>query len=280
MTALALSDLEPGVAHGESIRKHVTVSEIVETFESAERDIRAGFALVAAATDRIRETLGMSDCSLMVQDRYRRVDFAEPNDAICEVRRQVWRQLVDHLELQRIKSIRAWEELTTQLRDGEPPEINTETVSGMLRHLHSQIPDMLSEAVREVFEWLRPGAWRNTYKTNKRYEIGPKVVLDHIVERHFQSATPSVHYSVREKLIALERVFQALDGQGMVHKHHQSELETALRAAPFGERVETRYFAARAYRKGTLHIEFRRLDLLKKLNQIAGGKRLRGSEGA
>jgi len=39
---------------------------------------------------------------------------------------------------------------------------------------------------------------------------------------------------------------------------------------------ETDYFAFRCFKNGNLHLIFKRPDLVRRLNQIAGGKRLRG----
>jgi hypothetical protein len=38
---------------------------------------------------------------------------------------------------------------------------------------------------------------------------------------------------------------------------------------------ETKYFKVKWFKKGTLHIEFKRLDLLSELNRIGGGNRLK-----
>ena len=38
---------------------------------------------------------------------------------------------------------------------------------------------------------------------------------------------------------------------------------------------ETPYFKGRVFSNGNMHLEFKRRDLLKRLNQIAGGRRLR-----
>lgn len=41
---------------------------------------------------------------------------------------------------------------------------------------------------------------------------------------------------------------------------------------------ETEMFAFRCFRNGNLHLRFKRLDLLKRLNEIAGGQNFRSSE--
>lgn len=134
---------------------------------------------------------------------------------------------------------------------------------------------MLGEAVEEVFDWLRP---RNSrYKTNTEFEIGPKVILAYVVGDVDSWTT---HYRVdhryQKDLVALENVFSALDGRGSIAKGSwQSELADAINQTPVNVgRGETRYFKFRCFKNRNLHLEFKRPDLVDKLNQIAGGMRL------
>ena len=53
------------------------------------------------------------------------------------------------------------------------------------------------------------------------------------------------------------------------------QLIDAIEAAKDGT-GETEYLRFRCFRNRNLHLEFKRLDLVAKLNAIAGGMRLRG----
>jgi hypothetical protein len=68
-------------------------------------------------------------------------------------------------------------------------------------------------------------------------------------------------------------VFHALDGNGTI-KTHRGPLIDAIEAAKDGT-GETDYFRFRCFRNRNLHLEFKRLDLVAKLNTVAGGMRLR-----
>ena len=69
-------------------------------------------------------------------------------------------------------------------------------------------------------------------------------------------------------------MFHALDGNGTI-KTHRGPLIDAKEAAKDGT-GETDYFRFRCFRNRNLHLEFKRLDLVAKLNAVAGGLRLRG----
>jgi hypothetical protein len=133
---------------------------------------------------------------------------------------------------------------------------------------------MLTEAVEEVFSFLRPR--RSEYKRNSEFEVPPKIILSHIVDTGWMGRF-RVSYYRSQHLTALENVFSALDGRGSVSKSYYSALQQEIEKATRTERrFQTEYFEGTVHKNGNMHLTFRRLDLLKRLNEIAGGKRLRG----
>ena len=133
------------------------------------------------------------------------------------------------------------------------------------------LDQLLKEAVTEVHEMLRPH--NSKYKTNSEYEIPPKVILAYRVGPGYGTTLYRVVYNYSQDFIALENVFNALAGQGQISKTHQSQLQMAIEASQDG-RGETDLFEFRACKNQNLHLTFKRLDLLARLNQIAGGNRL------
>lgn len=261
-----------------AITRRQTVTEIVSVYEQAAQDIRSGFALIAGAEDRLNAAYSLADCGkLYVRDRHRHMNFHEVDDVLDQLKRQTWGYLVERLELRRMLSIQRAEELDRQLRDGELPDITVESVMAFADGYMMALPDMLKEAVGEVFEMLRPRGHTRVgqLKTNSELEIPKRVILGYAIESGYglQSFRPSYHYD--KNLTALENVFTALDGRGQVTRAYHSELSDAIKATGPDGRGETRYFRFRACKNRNLHLEFLRLDLLAKLNAIAGGKRLR-----
>jgi hypothetical protein len=142
--------------------------------------------------------------------------------------------------------------------------------------MHGQIPEMAKEAVREVFEFLRPRKTRgHDYVTNEIFEIGPRVILPYQVTRSYGS-TFSVDFEDKPKLRALENVFSYLDGHGFAGKTFNGDLIDAINKCTTSKPTgETQYFKFRCCLNRNLHIEFKRLDLLARLNSQAGGTRLK-----
>lgn len=258
---------------------HLTVEQAVTAYERADRAIRAGFALIAEAEKLLTDTFeGSQYGSIHLRGRWDRCpDFTDAPASLIEVRRQVWQALIARLELRRFMSITAWEQLQKDLERGEIPEITQATVLQMAEQFRSRMPQMLEQAVAEVFNWLRPrgGTRLAQYKTNDVVEVGRKVIIGWGVEQWACSWNVCSHAD--QKLSALENVFTALDGKGSVTRSHYSGIATTIRQIKVGQPCEgeTEYFRFRGFKNRNLHIEFMRLDLLQKFNAIAGGANLR-----
>ena len=77
-----------------------------------------------------------------------------------------------------------------------------------------------------------------------------------------------VNYSREANVKALENVFSLLDGQGV--NHYPDDIITRINAAckEKHKTLEDHYFKLKWYKNGNLHVEFKRLDLLDRLNRI------------
>lgn len=261
---------------------HRSIVEVVRLYEQADSDIREAYAKVAAAEDRLNACFTMEHwCGISIREEsYHRssVEWHDPKTTLDRLKRDVWRALVQRLEIRRAISIERAKQLDEQLEKGALPEITEESVLQFAQQYLDNIGNMLNEAVAEVFEWLRPR--RSRYKTNTELEIGPKVVLSRVVEEKWNGNGFRVEHDRQKYLTALENVFTALDGNGWINKMHFSALQNAIDACGPDGVGETEYFAFRCFKNRNLHLTFKRRDLLQRFNAIAGGKRLRPAEAA
>lgn len=262
-----------------TLAAHVNATAIITQYQATCADIRKHFAGLVESEKRLNLALGVGyrehgivdhgGISISA-DRNQASRFDEPDRAIKFLRKNVWDAIVERLELRKFLSIGKWNELQKLIDDDEMPEITHESVGQFVAGLVDMRKDLLADAVKEVFNKLRP--WRSEHKSNSQEEIGPKVVMTWMVEANHMGGL-RVRYGSEQELLAMERVFQMLDGKGEISKAHYSEIDIAMRAG--ARRGETPYFAWRAFGNSNLHVRFRRLDLLGKFNQIAGGKNLR-----
>ncbi len=250
------------------------VVELVRAFRRAEADLRAGFVLVTKCQEGLRAAF--SDDRFTVRDKHSRdtLDYYQPDVVLTELRRSAWRSLVSRLELQRFMSSKAWKALDEKIDRTEPPEITEENVIGLAKQYRDQFEDMVRESVREVFDFLRPH--HSELKTNQKvkWQVGRKVILGSWIEAGFGGGfRPGYYYS--QNMTSLENVFSNLDGQGFANKSlNRSLLAQAIETSKDG-RGETAYFKFKCFGNRNLHLEFKRMDLVDRLNLIAGGGALK-----
>lgn len=263
--------------------KHATVTELVLVYQQAAADIVAGYRLVHEAEVRLNAafTTEGSSSGLYVRDRSNfRGHFNEPNVVLEILKRDTWRILVDRLDIKRALSNKAKAQLDNQLERGELPDITVDAVLGFAQAYMENLPRLLEEAIKEVFEMLRPrSSWGKKYKTNSEFEIGQRAILSLKIDEPKWSDFYQVRYHCAQELTALENVFTALDGKGQMTRGWRSELHMAIEKCPLSGdgRGETEYFRFRACKNGNLHLEFKRPDLVKRLNEVAGGKALKST---
>lgn len=258
----------------DDLAPRLSISECVRVHAEATAEIRDAFRRLAAAEKRLNDVFECGHGSIHVGSYDRRPRWDAPDDALEGVDRDVWRALVDRLELRRMMSIQRWEALTRQVEKGDMPPITEESVTAVLRGFQESLPEMLGEAVEEVFDWLRPR--RSKYKSNSEFEVPEKIVLGRVVDQWgWLCSSWRINHHVDPQLTALENVFTALDGKGQITKGHYSAISQVIRAPGFDGTGETEYFRFKTFRNGNMHLWFKRKDLLARFNAIAGGKRLR-----
>jgi len=280
------------VRNDEAPAHRATVHKLVKAFGRAEQRVRAALEELVDAEKEVNEAFLLHSDHLGTKidvdasasgsaDR-----FDDPELVVQRMRRSAWAIIAQRLELRRVMSNADKEELDKRLYPQVEhtahkwPAVTYDNVLAFAAE-YGDVARTFQRAVVEVFDWLRPSGIAlpgvRQYKTNNPIEIGEKVVLDSFVKWEIGQWRVS-HYQ-RQRLQALERVFVVLAGKGERTRHYQSDLETAIERAPKDGAGETEFFRFKCY-KGTqtLHLWFKDQDLLRRLNQIAGGACLRPGE--
>ena len=257
----------------------MTVERLVSAYMHAETEIREGFAKIADAEKRLNDIFTMDGFGSIAVNRHR-VEFTDPDNSLNEIRREIWRSLIDRLDIRRMCSSTRWEDLQRKLKnERDVPPITQEMVAGFATQIAGDLDVMLKEKVEEVFNWLRPP--RSRYKTNSEEEVPEKVVLTWVVDQRnlYNTAWRVGHYAA-QRLIALESVFNALDGKGEIVKTYYGAIGTIIATEGFDGDGETPHFKFRVFKNGNMHLWFKRTDLLARFNALAGGARLKASTNA
>lgn len=261
-----------------SLALHSNVSALVAAYQESVRDIERACGLLAGAEARMQSLFKLeANSGFSLHARHGWGVATEAKPIVDKLRREAWEVIVERLEIRRMLSMREAEKLNKTLKDGELPELTEESVATFAQHYIDNIEDMVADAVVEVFDWLRPRDLRHwKHKTNKPYSVGSKVVISWMVERKWGGGGFHIRYDRHAQAVALCNVFSMLDGKGLIAKTYKGPLSDAIEASPNGA-GETEYFAFKCFKNGNLHLTFKRADLLKRFNEVAGGKRFRSA---
>jgi hypothetical protein len=246
---------------------HAASQRIQSAFERVDCDNRGSF-------NRFELTIGYDRNQV-----YRRGDDGtDPYAGIFTAfKRNAWRMLVDHLGIKNLMSVAKRDEYEKQLESGDLPEITPAAILDVIFGLAGQVQHFATDAAREVFEILRPATshWGAQYKTNDAFRVGRRVILSWMVEQAYGGGYRP-NYSQEKKLIAVDGVFHLLDGKGPI-RDRRAPLIQAINDSQNG-RGETDYFRFRCFKNRNLHLEMKRLDLVKQLNGLAVGEFVLGAD--
>lgn len=255
------------------VAKRETLSAMIGTYQQAIKSIEEAYNMLEIAQKSLRAVfLDAPGYRFSTNDRDITEVGKKASDEInAKLKKDAWAVIVERMELRRLLSIRRRTELDSQIEKGELPELSIENVMALFETSAANVNTYLEEAVKEVFDYLRPP--QSKYKTNTEFELGKRVILTWQVEKGWSRGKFRVNYHRDKHLTALDNVFHMIDGKGPVKSYH-GPLYNAITDSPDGT-GSTDYFKFRCCLNGNLHLEFLKPALVSKLNAIAGGSRLR-----
>lgn len=257
------------------IIKWQPIHAMIEEYQKAQAEIVEGFKLLSAAKGRL-EIFGEYNNGIIDHDL---CDYDIGNGAtetsLAKIKRGAWRGIVDKAQLRNLMTEARNRRLNDQLEEKgkeKLPELTVENVHAFIEGMSSNLDTLLAETIKETFDILRPR--RSEYKTNTEYEIGDRVILNYMADTSCGGCHINYH-SAEQRLRCIDNVFHLLDGQGPIK--WPGDLVTIVREAMQNKQwaCETGYFECKWFKKGSMHIKFKRMDLVKELNKRAGGNRLK-----
>ena len=254
-----------------------TIPELEEIYNRNMEKIHLAYVELQEARDELRKAFACGSGMDTISKDW----CGSPLDMYDKVKNEIksaaWRYAYNKMNIKRFLSVRRMKQFDDGFyNEKEIPEFSAKNVYDMLGSAVKASKDYLEEAILEVYEYLRPAAkqWNSVHKTNMKngkYALGNKVIITGVITSAYGRDLVVNNYYGRDKqLIAVDRVFHALDGKSFDNdKIYVSELVDAINTQGNGE---TEYFKFKAYKNGNLHLEFKRMDLVQKLNQIAGNQ--------
>ena len=259
------------------LAKTTTIRELVGAFNQAAETVRRTYSELIEAEERLNVVFGngasVSRIRIEAVSQYDRgrTNFSA-DECIAKMTRDAWRVIVDRLEIQKVMSVARRTDLEKELDKGDLPEITYANVEAFVYRYAQEIPDLIREYAKEVFDFLRPriNSRKSAYKRNNPVVVGERVILPYWIDSRVYTSTIRLNFHYCKEADALERLFKALDGKGATSPSWDSDLARAITQSPEGQ-GSTEYFEFRACKNQSLHLRFKRLDLVAKLNAMAGG---------
>ena len=248
------------------IIKRETFAAIVAQVEKSKRDFCQAIDILETAKKELGVVLGDWRSSIL--------DHSISKDKCLDrIKGNAWSYLIERSGVFEFCSIKQRDEINNQMRDEKSlPDFTLDNIQAWFESYALNVDKLFEDSIREIFNWLRP--WkRDGYKTNNREIIGRKVIKTSMFENVWGEKMSLVYYN--DKYIqALDNVFHLMDGKGV--SKYPGNLVTAIKEAcsTNARTCETEYFTVKWYKKGTMHLEFKRMDLLDKVNAKAGGLNL------
>jgi len=254
--------------------KRETLPFMLDAYDTACKEIDQAFELFENAKLRLRAAFGdIHSFDVLGQLRY----MGNTPDGVKQgIKKMAWQSFLDRLEVKKFMSIKDLEKLEKSLDDiKNMPDITIDSLIEIQTGLMNTAPDYAKTMALEAYEILLPGAREfDKYKTNEKYGrgyLGKKVILSWFLDHGYGNNYHVNNYN-EKKLMCVDKTFHFLDGQGVPKGYSCPLIQEINNTSHSVGTGETDYFKFKCYQNNNLHMEFKRMDLVKKLNQIAGDK--------
>lgn len=167
-----------------------------------------------------------------------------------------------------------------QVKELESYDFSIANIKELQIQMCSSLVSGIEESIMKLFDELsHTYSWShefdsnihyyNGWSSNKAWYVNKKVILP---ERAWSDLWKKMeyHYSISSKFTDIEKAFNYLAGYPGAEINIADILKTA-ETEQQTKNISCKYFDLTFYKKGTVHITFKDMDLLKKLN-IFGGK--------
>lgn len=207
--------------------------------------------------------------------------LSKQNKYLRELRYKYWTILFQSQELSRLFTQEVREKLYKDMNRFRSYDFTLSNIKALQIELSANLSSNIEDAILQQFEKLtytysmgcsKNVHYFNGWKTNNAYMINRKVIIP--CYDVFDRWGYWNEYRIYDKLDELEKCLTYLDGgktEGMTIQEHKNRHYGKQKYC--GEPLDLKYFRVEPKKKGTLHVWFKDLDLLKKFNIFGANKK-------
>jgi hypothetical protein len=243
-----------------------TLEEFCREYKKSEAEVMQAFELFKSARERM--TRHVQHFQMWRREIFSSQDFdVKKTDSLTTMRRAVWEELIKRCGVLETMTQKRRDQLQHDMADpANVPDITPESITAFMRGAVGELPQLIEEAIEEAMHHMCPRS--GAYVTNgDGFMLGEKAVVDGICVwvGHLNGLTLNTYYE--GVAASIENAFSLVDGKGPAR--YPSSLLTAIRQACKSGvwEFETAYFYVKLFKKGTMHLKFKRMDLVAELNK-------------
>lgn len=226
--------------------------------------------------DSFRDTEQSADPILSLRVNEKNCDENTEDAYLCSLRMKYWSALFASKEFMSMFTSNLREEYSGKVGEMANYDFTAYNIAVLKLEMSKHLIAGVEETILALFDemsqkhaWYDEGStnvhYYNGWATNKAHIINKKVILPINGFGRYDSRYDPTGYYVERKLGDVEKVFNFLDA-GRTDGQVLHQQLAAAAASGCTRKIPLKYFDVTFYKKGTCHIEFRDLDLLKKFN--------------
>ena len=200
----------------------------------------------------------------------------KPNQYIRCIREKYWKALFENEEFVGQLTSDLQKELHNQIERLKDYDFNLENIIALRDELGRKFLNGVNDTILALFEefttkhsWLDETSqnvhYFNGWKTNKAKYVNKKVIIPLNAFWRLNIAPSSFSYEAVRKITDVEKVLAFLDGDSFSWKE-TADLLRAAEQRRETKNIQLKNISITFYKKGTAHIVFTNLDILRKFN--------------
>ena len=202
-------------------------------------------------------------------------------DIVRKITYKYWKHLLYSKELDHLLTSEVQKDYAHKLVEMAEFEFNERNILQLKQDLCENLMQNLDRAILKVWDeftsrysftdYSQNIHYYNGWKTNQAFRVNKKVIIPlYAFDRWDGRFEP--RYSVARELADIEKAMSYLDcgrtsGSDMCQRLHVAEQQGQNRG------IDTKFFTVTCYKKGTCHLVFKDMELLKKFNLYCGRKK-------
>lgn len=202
------------------------------------------------------------------------------NEFIRQTRGKYWRKIFEQPVITSKLTSKLLEELRSNVQKLMDYEFSVYNILTLIIKMNGRVIQGVEETIIALFDdwthldWNKYSPNRHYYNgwaTNQAFRVGKKVIIPFYGYDDWYGKFRA--YNAREKMRDIEKVFDFLDNG---RTDWEGTTDAALDAAEKSgnaKNIDTKYFTATFYKKGTAHLVFKDMELLEKFNIYASQKK-------